>query len=86
MRVCQLSPTFLLLTIMLFLLRVDEFKYLGTNLTNKNSIPEEIKSRLRSGNAFYHSVRNLSSSRLLSKNLKVKIYRTLILPVVLYGC
>ena len=39
--------------------RVDEFKYLGTNLTNQNFIPEEIKSRLRSGNACYHSVQNL---------------------------
>ena len=51
-----------------------------------NSIPEEIKSRLRSGNACYHSVQNLLSSRLLSKNLKIKTYRTIILPVVLYGC
>jgi len=48
--------------------RVEEFKYLGTTLTNKNSISEEIKSRLRSGNAYYHSVQNLLSSRLLSKN------------------
>ena len=39
--------------------RVDEFKYLGTTLTNKNSIAEEIKSRLGSGNACYHSVQNL---------------------------
>ena len=62
--------------------RMEEFKYLGTNLTNQNSIPEEIKSRLRSGNACYHSVQNLLSSRLLSKNLKIKIYRTIILPVV----
>jgi len=66
--------------------RVEEFKYLGTTLTNKNSIVEEIKSRLRSGNACYHLVQNLLSSRLLSKNLKIKIYRTIILPVVLYGC
>jgi hypothetical protein len=50
--------------------RVDEFKYLGTTLTNQNSIAEEIKSRLRSGNAHYHSVQNLLSSRMLSKNLK----------------
>ena len=61
-------------------------KYLGTTLTNKNSISEEIRSRLRSGNACYHSVQNLLSSRLISKNLKIKIYRTIILPVVLYGC
>ena len=65
--------------------RVLEFKYLGTTLTNQNSISEEIKSRLRSGNTCYHSVQNLSS-RLLSKNLKIKIYRTIILLVVLYGC
>jgi len=45
-----------------------------------------IKSRLKLGNAFYHSVQNLLSSRLLSKNLKIKIYRTIILLVVLYGC
>jgi len=62
--------------------RVEEFKYLGTTLTNQNSNAEEIKNRLRSGNACYHSVQNLLSSRLLSKNVKIKIYRT----VVLYGC
>ena len=66
--------------------RVEEFKYLGTTLTNQNSILEEIKSRSRSGNACYHSVQNLLSSRLLSKNLKIKMYRIIILPVVLYGC
>jgi len=59
---------------------------LGTTLTNKNSIQEEIKSRLEVGNACYYSVRNLLSSSLLSKKLKIKIYRTIILPVVLYGC
>ena len=66
--------------------RVEEFKYLGTTLTNQNSIPEEIKSRLRSGNACYYWVQNLLSSRLLSKNLNIKIYRTIMLPVVLHGC
>jgi hypothetical protein len=65
---------------------VEEFKYLGITLTDKNSIQEEIKSRLRSGNACYHSVQNIFSSSLLSKNIKIKIYRTIILPVVLYGC
>ena len=66
--------------------RVEEFKYLGTTLTNQSYIAEEIKSRLKSGNSCYHSVQNLLSSRLLSKNLKIKIYRTIMLPVVLYGC
>ena len=65
--------------------RVEEFKYLGKTLTNPNSILEEMKSRMRSGSACHHSVQNLLSSRLLSKNVKIKIYRTLILPVVLYG-
>ena len=66
--------------------RVEEFKYLGTTLTNQNSIQEGIKSRLRLGNACYFSVENLLSSSLLSKTLKIKIYRIIILPVVLYGC
>ena len=54
--------------------RVEEFKYLGTNLTNQNSIQEEIKSRLKLGNDCYYSVQNLLSSSLLSKTLKIKIY------------
>ena len=49
------------------------------------SIQEEIKSRLKSGNACYESVQNLLSSSLLPKYIKIKIYRTTILPVVLYG-
>ena len=65
---------------------MEESKYLGTTLKNKNSIQEEIKSRLKSGNPCYYSVQNLLSTSLLSKNLKIKIYRTIILPVVLYGC
>ena len=65
--------------------RVEEFKYLGTILTNQNSIEEEIKIRLKLGNACYHLVQNLLSSSLRSKNLKIKIYRTIILPVVSMG-
>jgi hypothetical protein len=65
---------------------VSQFKYLGTTVTNQNLIQEEIKRRLNSGNACYHSVQNLLSSRLLSKYLKIRIYKTIILSVVLYGC
>jgi hypothetical protein len=64
---------------------VSQFKYLGTTVTNQNFIQEEIKRRLNSGNACYHSVQNLLSSHLLSKNVKVRIYKIIILPVVLYG-
>jgi hypothetical protein len=65
---------------------VAKFRYLGTTLTDQNHMHEEIKSELNSGNACYHSVQSLLSSRLLSRNLKVKIYKTIILPVVLYEC
>jgi len=66
--------------------KVEEFGYLGTTLTNQNSIQEEIKNRLKLGNDCYYSVQNLLSFSLLSKNLRIKLYRTIILPVVLYGC
>jgi len=65
---------------------VEEFKYLGTTITNQNSIQEEINSRLKSGNACYYLLQNLLSYSLLSKNLKINTYRTIFLPFVLYGC
>ena len=65
---------------------MERFKYLRTTLTYQNSIQVEIKSRLKSENACYHLVQNPLSSSLLSTNTKIKIYRTIILPVVLYGC
>jgi hypothetical protein len=65
---------------------VSQFKYLGMTATNQNLIQEEIKRRLNSGNACYHSVQSILSSRLLSKNLTIRIYKMIIFPVVLYGC
>ncbi|KAJ4433757.1 hypothetical protein ANN_16069 [Periplaneta americana] len=65
---------------------VEKFTYLGATVTNVNDTREEIKRRINMGNACYYSVEKLLSSNLLSKNLKVRIYKTVILPVVLYGC
>jgi uncharacterized membrane protein len=64
---------------------VEHSKYLGTTVTNQNLTQDDIKYRLNSSNGCYYSVQDLSSSRLLSKNVNIKIYKTLILPVVLYG-
>jgi hypothetical protein len=53
---------------------------------NKNLIQEEIKGRLNLGNASYHTVQKLLSSRLLSKNVNIRIYKNIIFPVVPCGC
>ena len=64
---------------------VKEFKYLGKTFTNQNSIQLEIRSKLKSGNPCYHSVQNLLFPSFLSKNIKIKMYRSIILPLVSYG-
>ncbi|PSN34614.1 hypothetical protein C0J52_20554 [Blattella germanica] len=56
------------------------------NANGQNEIQKEIKHRLNSGNACYYALQRLLSSQLLSKNIKLKIYKTVILPVILYGC
>jgi hypothetical protein len=59
---------------------------MGTTVTGQNLLQEEIKVGLNCGNAGYHSVQNLLSAPLLSKNINIRIYKSIILPVVLYGC
>jgi len=66
--------------------RVEHFSYLGTSLTNQNSFHEGIKCGEQTGNTCHYLVQNLLFSSLLSKNIKVQIYGTIILPFVLYGC
>ena len=68
-----------------YALKINKPQYNADNKIKVN-IKEDIKSRLKLGNACYYSVQNLLSSSLLSKKLKIKIYRNIILPVVLYGC
>jgi hypothetical protein len=65
---------------------VSLFIYLGTTVTNQHLIQDEIKRRLNSGNACSNSVQNISSSRLLSKNVEIIIYEATTLPAVLYRC
>jgi hypothetical protein len=57
---------------------VSQFKCLATAVANQNLIQEEIKKGMNPDNACYHSVQNLLSSRLLSKNLKIRLYKTVI--------
>jgi hypothetical protein len=65
---------------------VVKSKYLATTLTDQTCMHEEIKSRQDSVNACYHPVQSLLSSCLLSKNVSVKVYKTIIPPADLYGC
>ncbi|KAJ4443444.1 hypothetical protein ANN_05113 [Periplaneta americana] len=65
---------------------VEKFKYPEATVTNINDTREEIKRRINMGNTCYYSVEKLLSSSLLSKNLKVRIYKTVTLPVVLHAC
>jgi hypothetical protein len=70
-----------------FFENVAQVKCFGTTVTDENLIEEKVKRTLNLANAcYYHSVQTLSSSRLLSKNIKIRIYKTVILPVLLYGC
>ena len=61
-------------------------KHSDSLVTNQSSIQEEINCTLKAGKSSYYSVQTLLSSQLLSNNLKIKICKTIILPVVLYGC
>jgi hypothetical protein len=65
---------------------VTKFKQLCTTITKQRYINEENKRRLNSRNASYHVIQNLLSSRLLSRNERIKIHEIIILPAVLYEC
>jgi hypothetical protein len=64
----------------------EQFQYLRTTLTNQKCTHEGNNRRLTSGIACCHLVQNILSSSLLSENIKIKIFNTIILPIVFYGC
>jgi hypothetical protein len=63
-----------------------KFRHLGTTLINPNCMHTKFQRRLNLRNACSHSIQNLLYSYLLAEHMKIKIHRTLILPVVFYGC
>jgi hypothetical protein len=65
---------------------VEKFRHLRMKVTNQNLICGENEGKLNVGNGCYHSVENMLSSGLLSKNVKIKVYKTVVLPLVLCGC
>jgi len=65
---------------------VKSFKYLGSAVNGNNSIEEEIKRRISLGNKAFYANQDLLKSKLLTKNSKLRIYKTLVRPVVTYAC
>ena len=66
--------------------QVNKFKYLGTTLNGNNSIEDEIKERIANGNRAYYANQSLIKSKFISKEAKIRIYKTIIRPVVTYAC
>jgi hypothetical protein len=65
---------------------VTDFKYLGSIITSGNNHERDIKARMAAGNRCYYALSKIMKSREISKSTKLKIYRTLIIPIVMYGC
>jgi len=64
---------------------VAEFIYLGTLISDDNSVEKEIQRRILAGNRSYFAAISLFRSQHLSRDTKIVLYKTLIRPVVLYG-
>ena len=81
---CNLINTCILILYLLFE-KVNSFKYLGTMVNTDNSIEEEIKERIAAGNRAYHAHKKLFTSKLITRNVKLQLYNTLIRPTVTYA-
>jgi hypothetical protein len=66
--------------------RVQEFKYLGTQVNAQNIMKEEMNSRIKRGNIVFYANKSLLGNKLLTRKAKIKLYKSVILPVVTYGC
>lgn len=65
---------------------VSNFKYLGVVFNEKNIAINTIQDRIQAGNRAYHALKRLMTSKNISQKTKLKMYKTLIRPVVSYGC
>jgi hypothetical protein len=63
---------------------VDNFKYLGVNVNNKNNMHQEINERIMSGNRCYYSIIKLLKSKLLSWTSKIRLYHSYLRPIITY--
>ena len=66
--------------------QVKSFKYLRSIVNRNNSFEEEIKERISLGNKAFYANQDLFKSKLLTKNSKLWMYKTLVRPVVTYTC
>lgn len=65
---------------------VQSFRYLGSIINTDNDVDEEIKTRLMQGNRCFYALKHLFRNSLVSRNTKLRLYKTLIRPIVMYGC
>lgn len=65
---------------------VASFRYLGSTLTYNNDISKEVNERLTNASKSFYSMAHLFSSRLLSTKTKISLYKTLLRPILIYGC
>jgi hypothetical protein len=65
---------------------VQSFKYLGSIINVTNDIEEEVKTRIMQGNRCFYALKHLFTSSLVSRNTKLRLFKTIIRPIVMYGC
>ena len=65
--------------------RVNQFKYLGSILTDDNNISEEVRSRVTSGNKCFFALSNVFKSKIINRKLKITAFNTILKPIVMYG-